>query len=79
MRRATLDTPSPERYVAAELNTVGLQIQTNGYLPHAIMVSLDMWCVEPRTTSPKFDLCNVIFSSFIMISQKVNSSQINSS
>lgn len=42
MRRATLDTPSPERYVAAELNTVGLQIQTNGYLPHAVMVSLDM-------------------------------------
>uniref|UniRef100_A0A672G2E0 Very-long-chain 3-oxoacyl-CoA reductase-B-like n=1 Tax=Salarias fasciatus TaxID=181472 RepID=A0A672G2E0_SALFA len=37
IRRPTLDTPSPERYVAAELNTVGLQTQTNGYLPHAIM------------------------------------------
>uniref|UniRef100_A0A3P8UNX8 Hydroxysteroid (17-beta) dehydrogenase 12b n=1 Tax=Cynoglossus semilaevis TaxID=244447 RepID=A0A3P8UNX8_CYNSE len=37
IHRATLDKPSPERYVAAELNTVGLQTQTNGYLPHAIM------------------------------------------
>uniref|UniRef100_A0A667Z8T8 Hydroxysteroid (17-beta) dehydrogenase 12b n=1 Tax=Myripristis murdjan TaxID=586833 RepID=A0A667Z8T8_9TELE len=37
IKRATLDKPSPERYVAAELNTVGLQSQTNGYLPHAIM------------------------------------------
>uniref|UniRef100_A0A3B3UNU0 Hydroxysteroid (17-beta) dehydrogenase 12b n=1 Tax=Poecilia latipinna TaxID=48699 RepID=A0A3B3UNU0_9TELE len=37
IRRPTLDKPSPERYVAAELNTVGLQTQTNGYLPHAIM------------------------------------------
>lgn len=37
IRRATLDKPTPERYVAAELNTVGLQSQTNGYLPHAII------------------------------------------
>ncbi|XP_057705971.1 very-long-chain 3-oxoacyl-CoA reductase-B [Corythoichthys intestinalis] len=37
IRRPTLDKPSPERYVAAELNTVGLQTQTNGYLPHAVM------------------------------------------
>uniref|UniRef100_A0A3Q2CDU9 Hydroxysteroid (17-beta) dehydrogenase 12b n=1 Tax=Cyprinodon variegatus TaxID=28743 RepID=A0A3Q2CDU9_CYPVA len=37
IRRPTLDKPSPERYVAAEINTVGLQTQTNGYLPHAIM------------------------------------------
>uniref|UniRef100_A0A671YBQ4 Hydroxysteroid (17-beta) dehydrogenase 12b n=1 Tax=Sparus aurata TaxID=8175 RepID=A0A671YBQ4_SPAAU len=37
IRRATLDKPSPERYVSAELNTVGLQTQTNGYLPHAIL------------------------------------------
>ncbi|XP_053279705.1 very-long-chain 3-oxoacyl-CoA reductase-B [Pleuronectes platessa] len=37
IRRATLDKPTPERYVAAELNTVGLQTQTNGYLPHAIL------------------------------------------
>nr|XP_029135036.1 very-long-chain 3-oxoacyl-CoA reductase-B-like isoform X1 [Labrus bergylta] len=42
IRRATLDKPSPERYVSAELNTVGLQTQTNGYLPHAIMVSLGL-------------------------------------
>ncbi|KAM9408518.1 very-long-chain 3-oxoacyl-CoA reductase-B isoform 1-T1 [Pholidichthys leucotaenia] len=42
IRRATLDKPSPERYVAAQLNTVGLQTQTNGYLPHAIMVSLGL-------------------------------------
>ncbi|XP_063045242.1 very-long-chain 3-oxoacyl-CoA reductase-B [Engraulis encrasicolus] len=37
IRRATFDKPTPERYVAAALNTVGLQSQTNGYLPHAIM------------------------------------------
>uniref|UniRef100_A0A3P8Z0R9 Hydroxysteroid (17-beta) dehydrogenase 12b n=1 Tax=Esox lucius TaxID=8010 RepID=A0A3P8Z0R9_ESOLU len=37
IRHATLDKPSPDRYVAAELNTVGLQSQTNGYLPHAVM------------------------------------------
>ncbi|XP_035508233.1 very-long-chain 3-oxoacyl-CoA reductase-B [Morone saxatilis] len=37
IRRPTLSKPSPERYVSAELNTVGLQTQTNGYLPHAIM------------------------------------------
>ncbi|XP_056268235.1 very-long-chain 3-oxoacyl-CoA reductase-A-like [Pseudoliparis swirei] len=40
IRRATLDKPSPERYVSAELNTVGLQSQTNGYLPHAVMDQL---------------------------------------
>lgn len=38
IRRPTLTAPSAERYVSAELNTVGLQTQTNGYLPHAIMV-----------------------------------------
>uniref|UniRef100_A0A8C6LYH0 3-ketoacyl-CoA reductase n=1 Tax=Nothobranchius furzeri TaxID=105023 RepID=A0A8C6LYH0_NOTFU len=37
IRKPTLDKPTPERYVAAELNTVGLQSQTNGYFPHAIM------------------------------------------
>lgn len=47
IRRATLDKPSPERYVSAELNTVGLQTQTNGYLPHAVMVSLSL-CEEQR-------------------------------
>lgn len=38
IRRPTLTAPSAERYVSAELNTVGLQTQTNGYLPHAVMV-----------------------------------------
>ncbi|KAK0141808.1 Very-long-chain 3-oxoacyl-CoA reductase-A [Merluccius polli] len=37
IRRATLDKPTPKRYVAAALNTVGLQTWTNGYLPHAII------------------------------------------
>ncbi|XP_066509652.1 very-long-chain 3-oxoacyl-CoA reductase-B-like [Hoplias malabaricus] len=37
IKKASLDIPTPERYVAAQLNTVGLQSQTNGYLPHAIM------------------------------------------
>lgn len=38
IRKPTLDKPTPERYVAAELKTVGLQTQTNGYFPHAVMV-----------------------------------------
>ncbi|KAK1161578.1 very-long-chain 3-oxoacyl-CoA reductase-B-like [Acipenser oxyrinchus oxyrinchus] len=37
IRRPTLDKPSPAAYVKAALSTVGLQIQTNGYLPHALM------------------------------------------
>ncbi|XP_061919304.1 very-long-chain 3-oxoacyl-CoA reductase-A [Entelurus aequoreus] len=37
IRKPTLDKPTPERYVAAELSTVGLQSQTNGYFPHAVM------------------------------------------
>ncbi|XP_048401686.1 very-long-chain 3-oxoacyl-CoA reductase-A-like isoform X2 [Stegostoma tigrinum] len=37
IRRPTLSKPSPETYVKAALKTVGLQMQTNGYLPHAIM------------------------------------------
>lgn len=37
IRKATLDKPTPETYVCAELNTVGLQTRTNGYLPHAVM------------------------------------------
>ncbi|XP_057692305.1 very-long-chain 3-oxoacyl-CoA reductase-A [Corythoichthys intestinalis] len=37
IRKPTLDKPTPERYVSAELNTVGLQSQTNGYFPHAVM------------------------------------------
>lgn len=38
IRKATIDIPTPERYVKAQLSTVGLQTQSNGYLPHAIMV-----------------------------------------
>ncbi|KAJ8249074.1 hypothetical protein GJAV_G00230910 [Gymnothorax javanicus] len=37
IRTPTLDKPTPERYVAAELTTVGLESQTNGYFPHAVM------------------------------------------
>uniref|UniRef100_A0A8C1G3K0 Hydroxysteroid (17-beta) dehydrogenase 12b n=1 Tax=Cyprinus carpio TaxID=7962 RepID=A0A8C1G3K0_CYPCA len=37
IRRATLDIPTPERYVKAQLSTVGLQTQSNGYFPHAVM------------------------------------------
>ncbi|CAL8292209.1 unnamed protein product [Boreogadus saida] len=37
IKKPTLDKPTPERYVAAELSTVGLQSQTNGYFPHAVM------------------------------------------
>ncbi|XP_007885841.1 very-long-chain 3-oxoacyl-CoA reductase-A [Callorhinchus milii] len=37
IRKPTLDKPSPETYVKAALNTVGLQTQTHGYLPHAIL------------------------------------------
>ncbi|KAK1159905.1 very-long-chain 3-oxoacyl-CoA reductase-B-like [Acipenser oxyrinchus oxyrinchus] len=37
IRRPTLDKPSPGAYVKAALSTVGLQVQTNGYLPHALM------------------------------------------
>lgn len=42
IRRPTLDKPTAARYVSAALSTVGLQTQTNGYLLHAVMVSLDM-------------------------------------
>ncbi|XP_059917799.1 very-long-chain 3-oxoacyl-CoA reductase-A [Gadus macrocephalus] len=37
IKKPTFDKPTPERYVAAELSTVGLQSQTNGYFPHAVM------------------------------------------
>ncbi|NXK92859.1 DHB12 reductase, partial [Formicarius rufipectus] len=37
IRKPTLDKPSPETYVRSALGTVGLQSQTNGYLPHALM------------------------------------------
>ncbi|XP_064308383.1 very-long-chain 3-oxoacyl-CoA reductase [Phalacrocorax carbo] len=37
IRKPTFDKPSPETYVKAALGTVGLQSQTNGCLPHALM------------------------------------------
>ncbi|XP_032894780.1 very-long-chain 3-oxoacyl-CoA reductase [Amblyraja radiata] len=37
IRTPTVNKPSPATYVKAALSTVGLQTQTNGYLPHAIM------------------------------------------
>lgn len=39
IRKPTFDKPSPETYVRAALGTVGLQSQTNGCLPHAVIVS----------------------------------------
>ncbi|NXN31102.1 DHB12 reductase, partial [Nycticryphes semicollaris] len=37
IRKPTFDKPSPETYVRAALGTVGLQSQTNGCLPHALI------------------------------------------
>ncbi|NWV14950.1 DHB12 reductase, partial [Ptilonorhynchus violaceus] len=37
IRKPTFDKPSPETYVRAALGTVGLQSQTNGCLPHALL------------------------------------------
>ncbi|NXG14861.1 DHB12 reductase, partial [Grallaria varia] len=37
IRKPTFDKPSPETYVRSALSTVGLQSQTNGYLPHALI------------------------------------------
>ncbi|TRZ04411.1 hypothetical protein DNTS_013281 [Danionella cerebrum] len=37
IKRPSLDIPTPERYVKAQLSTVGLESRSNGYLPHAIM------------------------------------------
>nr|XP_025949020.1 very-long-chain 3-oxoacyl-CoA reductase [Dromaius novaehollandiae] len=37
IRKPTFSVPSPETYVRAALGTVGLQTQTNGCLPHALM------------------------------------------
>ncbi|XP_044871321.1 very-long-chain 3-oxoacyl-CoA reductase isoform X2 [Mauremys mutica] len=37
IRKPTFDKPSPETYVRAALGTIGLQSQTNGCLPHAII------------------------------------------
>lgn len=39
IRKPTFSKPSPETFVRAAIGTVGLQSQTNGCLPHAIMVS----------------------------------------
>uniref|UniRef100_A0A3B4A2H4 3-ketoacyl-CoA reductase n=1 Tax=Periophthalmus magnuspinnatus TaxID=409849 RepID=A0A3B4A2H4_9GOBI len=40
IRKPTLDKPTPDRYVQAEVTTVGLQSQTNGYFPHAVMETI---------------------------------------
>uniref|UniRef100_A0A3B3V4N8 3-ketoacyl-CoA reductase n=1 Tax=Poecilia latipinna TaxID=48699 RepID=A0A3B3V4N8_9TELE len=54
IRKPTLDKPTPERYVAAELNTVGLQNQTNGYFPHAVMVwKTNIYIYSYRKRIPK--------------------------
>ncbi|XP_048887024.1 very-long-chain 3-oxoacyl-CoA reductase-B-like [Brienomyrus brachyistius] len=37
IRKPTLDKPTPERYVASAIRTVGLQSQTCGYFPHAVL------------------------------------------
>uniref|UniRef100_A0A8C5N3Q6 3-ketoacyl-CoA reductase n=1 Tax=Leptobrachium leishanense TaxID=445787 RepID=A0A8C5N3Q6_9ANUR len=37
IRKPTWDKPSPGTYAKSALNTVGLQTQTNGYLPHAFL------------------------------------------
>ncbi|KAM9239672.1 LOW QUALITY PROTEIN: very-long-chain 3-oxoacyl-CoA reductase [Leptosomus discolor] len=37
IRKPTFSKPSPETYVRAALGTVGLQSQTNGCLPHALI------------------------------------------
>ncbi|NXC71681.1 DHB12 reductase, partial [Anhinga anhinga] len=37
VRKPTFDKPSPETFVRAALGTVGLQSQTNGCLPHALI------------------------------------------
>uniref|UniRef100_A0A3B3STQ9 Hydroxysteroid 17-beta dehydrogenase 12 n=1 Tax=Paramormyrops kingsleyae TaxID=1676925 RepID=A0A3B3STQ9_9TELE len=37
IRKPTLDKPTPERYVASAIRTVGLQSQTSGYFPHAVL------------------------------------------
>ncbi|KAG8001202.1 Very-long-chain 3-oxoacyl-CoA reductase-A [Nibea albiflora] len=55
IRRATLDKPNPERYVSAELNTVGLQTQTNGYLPHAIL-SFALYSSSVLTFGPQLTM-----------------------
>lgn len=51
IRKPTFDKPTPERYVAAELSTVGLQSQTNGYFPHAIMVRRSKGSAAPSHQS----------------------------
>ncbi|NWU21624.1 DHB12 reductase, partial [Dyaphorophyia castanea] len=52
IRKPTLDKPSPETYVRAALGTVGLQSQTNGYLPHALMG----WVISLLPTSTAINL-----------------------
>ncbi|NWH31307.1 DHB12 reductase, partial [Chloropsis hardwickii] len=52
VRKPTLDKPSPGRYVRAALGTVGLQSQTYGYLPHALMG----WVISLLPTSTAINL-----------------------
>uniref|UniRef100_A0A4W5LRB1 3-ketoacyl-CoA reductase n=1 Tax=Hucho hucho TaxID=62062 RepID=A0A4W5LRB1_9TELE len=56
IKKPTLDKPTPERYVAAELTTIGLQGQTNGYFPHAVMVRTDP--SSPFRRVPKY-VCSI--------------------
>lgn len=49
IRRATLTAPTPERYVSSALSTVGLESQTNGYWPHAVMVPPDYVILDSNT------------------------------
>lgn len=50
IRKPTWDKPSPETYVKSALNTVGLQTQTNGYLPHALLGWLTTSVLPMSTT-----------------------------
>ena len=56
IRKPTLDKPTPERYVAAAVNTVGLEYQTNGYFPHAFMVHPLLKVSEKIITFPHTQL-----------------------
>lgn len=37
IRKSTWMAPSPDRYVASALKTIGISRHTTGYYPHAIM------------------------------------------
>uniref|UniRef100_A0A3B4A065 3-ketoacyl-CoA reductase n=1 Tax=Periophthalmus magnuspinnatus TaxID=409849 RepID=A0A3B4A065_9GOBI len=53
IRKPTLDKPTPDRYVQAEVTTVGLQSQTNGYFPHAVMVTILLQYTHTHTHTAK--------------------------